>query len=81
MFVLRLCTVLFVCHAMAQLVEALHYQPKVVGSVPNGVIGIFHLNDPSGCTMALRLIRSVARLGVGGLESAGRTPDTLSHFM
>ena len=33
-----------------QLVEALHY---VAGSIPNGVIGIFHLLNPSGRTMAL----------------------------
>ena len=28
-------------HAVAQLVEALHYKPKVSGSIPDGVIGIF----------------------------------------
>jgi len=26
---------------------------KVAGSIPDGVIGIFHLHDPSGRTMAL----------------------------
>jgi hypothetical protein len=29
-------------HAVAQLVEALRYKPKVAGSIPDGVIGIFH---------------------------------------
>ena len=29
-------------HAVAQLVEALRYRPKVAGSIPDGVIGIFH---------------------------------------
>jgi hypothetical protein len=38
---------------VAQLVETLHYKPKVVGSTPSGVIGIFHLHNPSGRTMAL----------------------------
>jgi hypothetical protein len=35
---------------VVQLVEALHYKP---GSIPDGVIGIFHWHDPSGRTMAL----------------------------
>ena len=26
---------------------------KVAGSIPDGVIGIFHENNPSDCTMAL----------------------------
>jgi hypothetical protein len=26
---------------------------KVAGSIPDGVIGIFHRHNPSGCTMAL----------------------------
>jgi len=29
-------------YVVAQLVEALCYNPKVAGSIPNGVIGIFH---------------------------------------
>jgi len=29
-------------HAVAQLVEALRTSRKVVGSIPDGVIGIFH---------------------------------------
>ena len=32
---------------MAQLVEALRYKSrKVMGSIPNGVIGIFYLHNP-----------------------------------
>ena len=34
-----------------QLVEAL--RRKVAGSIPDDVIGIFHLHNPSGCTMGL----------------------------
>jgi hypothetical protein len=29
-------------YAVAQLVEALRYKPEVAGSIPHGVIGIFH---------------------------------------
>jgi hypothetical protein len=29
-------------HAVAQLAEALRYKPKVGGSIPDGVIRIFH---------------------------------------
>ena len=38
-------------YAVAQFVEALRYIRKVAGSIPDGVIGIFH--NPSGRTMAL----------------------------
>jgi hypothetical protein len=33
---------IIVGRAVAQLIEALHYKPKVAGSIPDGVIGIFH---------------------------------------
>ena len=29
-------------HVVVQLVEALRYNPKIAGSIPDGVIGIFH---------------------------------------
>ena len=38
---------------MAQLVEAVSYKPEVAGSIPDGVIGMFHWHNTSGCTMAL----------------------------
>jgi hypothetical protein len=41
-------------YAVAQLIEALRYKRKVAGSIPNSVIGIFHLHNPSGRTMFLR---------------------------
>ena len=38
-------------HAVAQLAEAPHYTSrKVAGSIPDGVIGIFHWHNPSGRT-------------------------------
>jgi len=40
-------------HAVAQLVEALLYKPEGRGFDPYGVISIFHLQNPSGRTMAL----------------------------
>ena len=40
-------------YAVAQLVEALRYKPEGHGFNSNGVIGIFHLHNPSGSTMAL----------------------------
>jgi hypothetical protein len=40
-------------HAVSQFVEALRYKRKVAGSIPDGVIGIFHLRNRSGRTMAL----------------------------
>jgi hypothetical protein len=34
-------------------VEALRYSRKFAGSIPDGVIGLFHYHNPSGRTMAL----------------------------
>ena len=34
-------------------VKALRYKPAGRGSIPDGVIGIFQLHNPSGRTMAL----------------------------
>jgi hypothetical protein len=38
---------------VAQLVEALHYKPERVGSIPDGIIYIFHSLNPSGRNTAL----------------------------
>jgi hypothetical protein len=35
---------------------------KVAGSIPDGVTGIFHLRNPSGRTMALRLIQPLTEM-------------------
>jgi hypothetical protein len=61
---------------VAQLVEAYR---KVAGSIPDGVIVIFHLHNPSGRTMALgstQLLtemstRNISLVGGGGLKAAG----------
>jgi hypothetical protein len=51
---------------------------KVAGSIPDGVIGIFHLHNPSGHTMALRLTQPLTEIstrnisgGGGGVKAAG----------
>ena len=45
---------------------------KVVGSIPDGVIGIIHLHNPSGCTMALVLTQPLkemsTRMFPGGVK-------------
>jgi hypothetical protein len=38
---------------VTQLFEALRYRRKVAGSILDGLTKIFHLPNPSGCTMAL----------------------------
>ena len=49
---------------MAQLVEALRCATswKVVGSIPNGVSGIFHCHNPCGCTMGLGLTQPLTEM-------------------
>ena len=38
---------------------------KVMGSIPDGVIGIFHCHNPSSRSMALRLTQSVTKMSKG----------------
>jgi len=38
--------------AVAQWLRCCVTNPKVVASIPDGVIGIFHWNNPFDCTMA-----------------------------
>jgi hypothetical protein len=48
---------------------------KVAGSIPDGVIGIFHLHNPSGRTMALGLTQPLTEMSTrnisGGVKVAG----------
>jgi len=39
--------------AIAQWLRCCATKRKVAGSIPDGVIGIFHRHNPSDCTMAL----------------------------
>ena len=47
---------------MAQLDEALRYKPEVAGSIPDDAIGIFHLRNLSGRTMALGLTQPLTEM-------------------
>jgi hypothetical protein len=57
LLVLRLrnyyCYVSFTVHAVAQRLRRCVTNRKVAGSIPDGVIGIFHWHNPSGRTMVL----------------------------
>jgi hypothetical protein len=46
---------------VAQLLRHCATNRKVAGSIPDGVIGIFHWHNPSGCTMALEWTRPLSR--------------------
>jgi hypothetical protein len=50
---------------VAQLVEALL---KVAGSVPDGVIGIFHWHNPSDRTMALGLTQPLIEMSTTNIS-------------
>jgi len=56
-------------HAVAQLVEALRYKSEgVVGSIPDGVIGVFHWRNPSGHTMALGLTQPLTEMSTSNIS-------------
>jgi hypothetical protein len=55
---------LFRGHAVTQLVEALRYNRKVAGSIPDDVIGIFYRHNPSGRTMALGLTQPLTEMSI-----------------
>ena len=65
-YVLLFCYWYYYCHcyyyywnAVAQLIEALRYtRRKVAGSIPDGIIWIFHSLNPSVRAMALGLTAS-----------------------
>jgi hypothetical protein len=58
---------------------------KVVDSVPDGVIGIFHLHNPSGRTMALGLTQPLTEMSTRIVSWVYRRPvlraDNLTTFM
>jgi len=49
--------------------------PKVAGSIPDGVIGIFRLHNPSGRTITLELTQPLREMSTGniswGVKAAG----------
>ena len=60
---------------MAQLVDALGYKPKVAGSIPDDVIGIFHRHNPSSRIMSLGLNQPLTEMSTRnisyGVKAAG----------
>ena len=53
---------------MAQSVEALRYNRKVVGSIPDGVTGKFNWHNPSGRTMALGSTQSLKEMSTENIS-------------
>jgi hypothetical protein len=41
---------------------------KVAGSIPDGVIGLFHLHNPSGHTMALGLTQPLKEISTRNIS-------------
>ena len=56
---------------------------KVAGSIPDGVIGIFHWHNPSGRTMALGSIQPLKEMSTRNISWGERGPvrkaDNLNH--
>ena len=59
--------------------------PKVAGSNPDRVIGIFHWHNPSGCTMALGLTQPLTEMSTRniswGVKAAGASGWQPTTFM
>jgi hypothetical protein len=56
---------------VAQLVKALRYKPEVRGfesSIPDGVIGIFYLHNPSVRTMGLKLAQPLTEMSIRNIS-------------
>jgi hypothetical protein len=53
---------------VAQLVEALRYNPEGLSSIPNGVIEIFHSQNPSGRTMTLGLTKPLIEMSTRNIS-------------
>jgi hypothetical protein len=68
---------------LAQLVEATNR--KVSGSIPDGVIGIFHWHNPSGSTVALGATPPLTEISTSNISWGGWWPvcraDNLTTFM
>ena len=71
-------------HAVAQLVEALHYKPGGRG-LGSRWCGIFHWHNPSGRAMALELIQPLTEMSTmnvsWGVKAAGARAENLTTFV
>jgi len=54
---------------------------KVVGSIPDGVIGIFHCHNPSGRTMTLGLTQPLTEMSIRNISWVVKAPGALGwHY-
>jgi hypothetical protein len=53
---------------VVQLVDVLCYKPEGEGSIPDGVIGIFHCHNPSGRTMSLGLTQTLTEMSTRNIS-------------
>ena len=57
---------------------------KVAGSIPDGVVGIFHWRNPSGLTMALGSTQPLTEMSTRniswGVKAAGASGGNLTTF-
>jgi hypothetical protein len=56
------------------LVKALRYKPEGLGSIPNGVIGIFHWHDPSSHTEAWGSTQPLTEMSTRNAPGGWRRP-------
>ena len=54
---------------------------KVAGSIPDGVIGIFHWHNPSGSTMALASTQPLTEMSTRNISWAVKAADSLTTFV
>jgi hypothetical protein len=55
-------------HEVAQWLRHRATNRKVAGSIPDGVIGIFHWHNPSGCTMAPASTEPLTEMSTGNIS-------------
>jgi hypothetical protein len=57
------------------MVEALRYKPERAGSIPDGVIGIFHCHNRFGRTMALGSTQPLTEMSTRNLSWGIKAAD------
>ena len=64
--------IFFTGHAVAQLLRHFATRRKVTGSIPDGVIGIFHWHNPSCRTISLGLTQPPTEMSTRNISLRGR---------
>jgi hypothetical protein len=75
----KLATLYLRGHAVAQWLRHCATNQKIAGSIPDGVIGIFHWHNPSGSTMALGSTQRLPGIFPGGKGGRCVRLTTLPH--